>query len=202
MTHCSIPDSMLISFWDVLYDKIKQLDDVDQYVVFNDSNEARGRFIANFKELDFTIATEYMKPHIDGLDRHKQAAILIIAAINAEPVIYKDKGDVPKGKVFVWQTVPVACGLSYMLDQLNRLLDKKGSTGARLEKYYFPKPLSCTTDYLVVLGRNLLYASKKNAHWKLNPIDLANTLFLLEFIATEHYDIDTECLKEYTSHQD
>lgn len=193
MSRCSISDETLFAFWDVMYLQLQNLSRASEFLTFRDSVEARASFLRIYKDYENDVAENYMQTHIDGLDRHKQVAILIISAIKADPV--RVKVDLPDDRIFVWQTVVVACGLSYMLNQLNIVLRSRGYTGNAITEYSLPIAFSCDTDYLNILGRNILYIQKHDG-WELNPVDLANTLFLLEYITLIKSNLDLTILKE------
>lgn len=51
-----------------------------------------------------------------------------------------------------------------------------------IEEYIFPRPLSCDREYTEVICRDLYFAKK---HFELNPLSIANFLFLLEAYSFE-----------------
>ena len=132
-----------------------------------------------------------MKDSSKPLDRHKIAAILIISTIRTDVLksTKKNENDIFIGNYILATEV----GLSYMLQILNEELEKRELPP--IEKYYFPEAFSCKTDYSKIFYRNL-YFSNENADWGLNPLDIAERLFLLEYITLLKNEIDTSILKE------
>ena len=62
-----------------------------------------------------------------------------------------------------------------------------------LTEYIMPRALVCETDYETIICRNLYYAK---TYYDLNPIDLANTLFLLEQFTLLKLDVDLDILRK------
>lgn len=143
----------------------------------------------NFKRL-YDIVVQYMESKENPLDRHKIASIIMISIIQTDVIKSLRKEGVFVGKYILATEV----GLSYMLGELNDKLECKGVQ--RLEKYIFPKAMSCPTDYFRIFYRNLYYAHN-NKEWNLNPLDIAERLFLLEYITLEKNGIDPSILNEY-----
>ncbi|MCM1038966.1 MAG: hypothetical protein NC314_08260 [Roseburia sp.] len=123
------------------------------------------------------IVEQYMNTSSETLDRHKMAAILIIAIIKAEPLVCKKKH---ADSVFVANyVIAVEVGLSYMRELLNEILETLGEN--LIDKYFFPESWICENGYFRVFYRNL-YFTNTNVEWELNPLDIAEKLFLLEYI--------------------
>lgn len=57
-----------------------------------------------------------------------------------------------------------------------------------------PNAQSCGTPYMEIMCRNLYYAKND---YKLNPLDLADRLFLVEYIALTKEGIAPDILKDY-----
>lgn len=164
-------------------------------LIFN--KEAFEECYSHFKKWREILLKQYMKEEVIELDRHKIAAILSISIIESKAISYN--GDL-HGKIFLGlQLLSVSCGLSYMQLQLNNLLKSKNQK--TINKYLMPRPHSCETNYFDVIARNLYYeehGTDLNGRklWGLNPLQLANTFYLIELFTLEHYNIDTEILKE------
>lgn len=147
-------------------------------------------FDANCFELFYTrfkywhaLIKNFMDSSVTELDRHKIAAILTISIIESHSITYNN---LPENTVFIGaELYALTCGFSYMQDQLNNILRSKGQT--EIEKYVLPEPFYCSTKYLDVMARNLYYAETKvdddgTKLWGLNPLELANTFYLIEYI--------------------
>lgn len=136
---------------------------------------------------------QYMEDKDKPLDRHKMAAIFMISVIKAEVLDATKTQD-----VFVANYVLGAeVGFSYMRKALNeRLEERLGDETKSIEKFFFPQANSCPTDYFRIFYRNLYYANTNN-EWNLNPLDIAERLFLLEYLTLEHNGIQPSILKEY-----
>lgn len=140
------------------------------------------------KEL-ITVVKQYMNTSSETLDRHKMAAILIIAIIKSEPLICEK---VISDSVFVANyVVAVEVGLSYMRELLNDILEELEEN--MIDKYFFPESWTCENGYFRVFYRNL-YFTNINIEWGLNPLDIAEKLFLLEYITLLKKGINPEKL--------
>lgn len=135
------------------------------------------------------IVKKYMNNSSEVLDRHKMAAILIIAIIKAEPLVCKNERN---DSVFVANYVVAAeVGLSYMRELLNEMLEELGEN--LIDKYFFPDSWTCENGYFRVFYRNLFFTNT-NMEWGLNPLDIAEKLFLLEYITLLKRGINPEKL--------
>lgn len=156
--------------------------------------ESAQHIFANSCKTIYDNLLEYMEDKEKPLDRHKMAAIFMISVIKAEVL------DAPEEEntVFVGNYVLAAeIGFSYMLKALNEKLKEKHNGNVEpLQGFYFPKANSCTTDYFRIFYRNLYYANT-NKEWNLNPLDIAERLFLIEYLTLEHNQIQPDILREY-----
>ncbi len=135
------------------------------------------------------IVNQYMDESSDILDRHKMAAILIIAIIKSEPLVCKK---VNSDYVFVANyVIATEIGLSYMRELFNETLEELGEN--LIDKYFFPESWTCENDYFRVFYRNL-YFTDTNIEWGLNPLDIAEKLFLLEYITLLKKGVNPEKL--------
>ena len=80
-----------------------------------------------------------------------------------------------------------------MQDRLKKKLVDKGENP--IGKIWMPDALSCDAPYFEILCRNLFYA-KSDAGWNINPLDMAEKLFILEYVTLEKNGIDPHILKE------
>ncbi len=83
--------------------------------------------------------------------------------------------------------------IDYMIASLNRKLKEKGKS-IEVNGITYPVALSCKTPYFEICCRSLYYARK---HYMLNELDIADRLFLLEYITLKDIGINPSILKEY-----
>lgn len=176
--------------WNVLNGAIKTIDADDKKNNLIISCKDFEFFKETFNDLYNEILNGYMDERVNHLDRHKVAAIIIISILKTIDIKYKD---LPKTKVF-WgkQTVAINIGLNYMCGELNKILTENGWDG-EIEKFDMPNAISCDTSFEDIMIRNLVYA-EDNPEWGLNPLAIAEDLFLLEYITIIQKGIDFEYL--------
>ena len=148
-------------------------------------------FFQKFDKYIDMIKVKFMTKEVTDLDRHKVAAIIICSVIESE--IIQLKYTCSEEEAFIGnEKLAVTIGLSYMRETLKKIM--KGVQGEdRFIDYNFPKALACDTAYINILCRNLYYSYNE---FILNPIDLANELYLLEYISLIQCDIDVDVLRE------
>lgn len=133
----------------------------------------------------------YMDETVQHLDRHKVAAIIIVSLQQVAPLSYENLGE---DLFFVGQEVAaLKIGLAYMLEKLNEKLLSR-NINKKLKEFTFPNAQSCPTAYMEIMCRNLYYSKTE---YVLNPFELANELFLLEYISLTKEGIDPDLLKDY-----
>ena len=176
--------------WNVLNGALKATDDDDKKKNLTINCKDFNFFKKTFNDLYYKILNDYMEESVDNLDRHKVAAVIIISILKTIDIEYKN---LPKTKVF-WgkQTVAVNIGLNYMCGELNKILAGNGWDG-EIEKYDMPNAISCNTSFEDIMIRNLVYA-EDNPEWGLNPLTIAENLFLLEYITIIQKGIDFKYL--------
>lgn len=154
--------------------------------------EQKSLFFKSFQELYDYILNNCMavEKGIKALDRHKVTAIITISGIESNFVSI-DK--VPSGETFLGkEIVSLSVALSFIQATLNTQLKRVG-VDKEIEKFIFPKAWTCNTDYFDIMVRNLYYSQQ---HWKMNPLELAEKFFLIEYITLEKNGIDPEILRE------
>lgn len=143
-------------------------------------------FNEKFDEYLEEIKSKFMQNDVVDLDSHKIAAIIICSIIEANVIkvtySYNEKDLLFDGN----EKIAVKIGLSYMRSVLKQLLQGTSEEG-KFDDYVFPRAMMCDTDYMNIITRNLYYAK---TYFVLNPIDIANTLFLLENITLLNLGID------------
>ncbi|MCI9416332.1 MAG: hypothetical protein HFI82_02805 [Eubacterium sp.] len=140
-----------------------------------------------------TIKENVMYDNVQELDRHKLSAIIICSIIQSNPL--QVISDYEKDR-YVFdgnEKIAVNIGLSYMHSSLKELLQRRPDEAAKFSDFIFPIAFMCKTDYISILCRNLCYAKK---YYELNPVDLANTLFLIEYITLLQIGINPETMKQ------
>lgn len=159
---------------------------------FKYNNESEQNFNRNFDYFYNYIKSNVMYDTVQELDRHKLAAIIICSIIKSKTLQvispYSEDQYVFDGN----EKIAVNIGLSYMRSALKQLLSSQPEEAKKFNDYIFPKASMCDTDYITILCRNLCFAQK---HYELNPIDLANTLFLIEYITLIQISISPETMK-------
>lgn len=183
-------DQLIDKIWDIVKIGAGNICAKDTDICFGESKKETFK---NWVERLYDNLLEYMEDAEKPLDRHKMAAIFIVAVIKAE-VLEGERREA----VFVGNYILAAeVGFSYMRKVLNEKLEEKlGVETKNIERFYFPKANSCPTDYFRIFYRNLYFADT-NEEWGLNPLDIAERLFLLEYLTLEHNDIEPSILKEY-----
>lgn len=177
--------------WEMFVSVAEQMMQDDSDIVLNYAAEQH--FSDSFDTLYKYIKEEYMKVGVVYLDRHKVAAIVIIAFIRVNALGY---GKRLESSMFLGNyKLAISVGLSYMLVMLNNELMENGCK-TTIEKYVMPEVLMDDIPYIDVFARNIYYLETQRKS-DLNVIDLANSLFLLECITMEKYGISPNCLKHY-----
>lgn len=182
-------DPVIKVIWNALGDSCQWYISKDPHLVFHDGyfDTFRQKFI----ELYGSIMKKYMKPGVFELDRHKVASIAIITSIEAEVISCKnEKAD--SGIVFLGQEmISTEVALTWMLRGLNAKLKESGQS-AVIDRYLMPTAFACPTPYFEVFCRNLYFA---RINYQLNPLDIAEKLFLLEYITLLDKGINLELLQ-------
>lgn len=192
-------DYIAKSTLDILETAVQNIQNKDKIQIKIDSKK-KEKFNKIFKENEEKIRMKYMKPEVENLDRHKIAGLLIYAIISSDIIVPARKcGD--KEIFFGKYLIAVNIGLSYLLDRLNELLIAGNHITKEIEEIWMPPfVFSCPNNpYYEVFARNLLF-SEENKDWNINPLDLSEKLFLLEFVTLEKTGINPEILKEKQVH--
>lgn len=154
---------------------------------------AKNLYAKEFENLYEYIKKQYMSQEVEYLDRHKVAAIIMIAIIRSDAIVYK--GQIPENQVFLGTYfIAASTGFSYMKEKVDALLK---THGYHIDKIWFPTPISCETPFFEVFSRNLYFAAT-DSEWGLNPLAIAEELFILEYVTLEKAGIDPQILKGTT----
>lgn len=178
----------IVAYWNALKKTTALYQEKDSNIVFNENKY--NEFESNFKEMYERIKKEYMKPNVRNLDRHKVASVMIVTTLNLDIITYaKNIGE--KHCFLGSEMFSTEVALNWMLDSLNDKL--KGFGKDSLKAYYMPQAFTCNTPYFDIFCRNL-YLAKRD--YKLNPLDISEKLYLLEYITLQQKNIDPSILQE------
>lgn len=174
------------SIWDAIIKECEREMEKDSSLVMY--TDAEKLFYSNFNYYYNLIVNKFMKLKEKHLDRHKIAAVTICAILTsdilgiAEEEKYKGTPD----DIFLAnEKIALEIALSDMHRQLKQEFEQgKIPYESVFEKFVFPKPLSCDREYTEVICRDLYYAKK---YFELDPLSIANFLFLLESYSFEAY---------------
>lgn len=178
--------------WNVIIEKAKALINENtklNIIMYTDSEKL---FKDNFDFYVGMVKNNFMQHSIDDLDRHKISAIIICSVLHNDVlgISVKDKAVFQEEKnVFLGnEKLAVNVALSYMYKELKKdIKSEKVPYDTLFPHYILPKPYSCDRDYDLVLCRDLYYAKK---FFSLNPLSLANLLFLIEEYSFTSYSIE------------
>lgn len=175
--------------WDLLDGEYKKYNQNNPQFKFDKTKKEvfKEKFIRSYNE----IIKKFMEPSVKTLDRHKVAALIMVSILEADAISYENLDD---DCVFIGaELLALKVGLAYMVEKLNEKLASRGIS-QKIEEFEFPDAQSCATPYMEIICRNLYYAKE---YYILNPLDLADRLFLIEYIALSKKEIDPDVLKDY-----
>lgn len=160
--------------------------------MFEYNENGKSIFSKNFDKYFNDIKDKVMRTEVKGLDSHKIAAVIICSIIKADALSVAAY-DYEADKIFDGnEKVAVKVGLGYMAAALKKILEGTAEEG-KFTEYIMPQALMCDTKYMTIICRNLYYAK---TYYELNPIDLANTLFLFEQFTLLQKGVDSEILRK------
>lgn len=174
--------------WELLNKTIIELKD-ENILIDNDAYE---NFKKIFKDLYDEIRKAYMEKKEESLDRHKLASIIIVSILKSGCIKHQNPIDENNEIFFAPYVLATSVGMTFMQRELNKTLKRKKKK--MIQKLTFPDAFSCDTSYFDIFCRNLYYAND-NKQYGLNPLDIAEKLFLLEYIAVKNEKIDVNILK-------
>ena len=178
------------AFWNALNDTVKYHSNKDKYLHFDESR--RDFFLDESEKLYNTIKDHYMdNSKVTVLDRHKVAAVCIIESIKSNAVQYR--GNIDEDHRFLGpQMFATEVAFAWMLGQLNECL-KKAGLAIQLKTLYMPEAFVCDTPYFEIFSRNLFF-SPDFCNGGYNPLDIAEKLYLLEYITLLKNNVDPTML--------
>jgi len=158
------------------------------------SIQAKQTFFQGFCADYSYFAREFMQKKGTRLDRHKVAAIAMINLLGIDMFENPPAIDDRLLPGFPQQEIAIDVGLTFMLDQMNYELKKRLSVRDEIPIYCMPHPFSTGIPYAELLARELYWTQK---YYMLNPLSLANQLFMLEYFTLLNANINPEGLKTY-----
>lgn len=158
---------------------------------FHDSQK-KDLFEKKFIHLCNYIRETFMSPNTETLDSHKQAAALVISAIECKLVAPKNKDN----SMLLYNTA-LGLGILYLQNRMNEQLHNLKLIDKNTEiKISFPTAFACDTPYFSIMTRLLYYedSSKEQGEdlkpylnydgstLKYNILEMSDRFFLLEYI--------------------
>lgn len=194
-------NSIINIFWDSLEKTVKYYRRSDKNIVLN--IEKKEDFYKDVKKRYYDLKDCYMTKETDNiknannedkvyLDRHKVAAIFIVSAIENNLIKYSKEID--KSKFIGCEMFITEVAWSWMVDKLNDSLKKTNKETPHIDNLFMPKAFACPTPYFDIFCRELFYANEAN---KLFELDIAEKLFLIEYITLLKNNINPDILCEY-----
>lgn len=152
-------------------------------VMYTDSEKL---FHENFNYFYSLISDKFMKLKDEHLDRHKIAAVIICAILKSDVlgIACGHNSSQTIDDIFLAnEKLALNIALSDMYQRLiiEYQMEKIPYEGI-FKEYIFPRPLSCDREYTEVICRDLYFAKK---YFELDPLSIANFLFLLEAFSFE-----------------
>jgi len=193
--------TMLWNKYEQIFDRSKDILQKNRNVELTLDKSKKEVFINNFCNRYKFVMDTYMDNVVGSLDRHKVAAIAIIEFIGSDILKY-DEPTLANNEIFIPKYFLAAqTGLAFMQYWFSNLLESKGLE--RIDEWTWPKLLSCPqNEYFCVFSRNLYYISQrlegagKKYVSDYNELDLAEKLYLIEYITILSRGIDPENLVE------
>lgn len=177
------------NLWDIVEKEYKKYEEKDSNFIF--AKDKQDEFKKQVDLLYKDIKRQYMLPTVKHLDRHKMAACIIIKMLEMDIISYKK---VSSEYLFIGaELIALKVGLSYMRAKVNEKLAER-KVIRRMKRFTFPEAQACETPYIEIICRNLYYAKRD---FVFNPLDLADRLFLLEYISLQKQRINPNRLKDY-----
>lgn len=188
-----------IAVWDAVIEQCSiMMEDDKNIVMYTDSEQL---FHQNFNYYYHLILDKFMKLPDEHLDRHKIAAVIICSILKSDILGISCSLEAQQSidDIFLAnEKLAFNIALSYMHQKLiDEFKAGKIPFEGIFDDYTFPRPLSCDRDYTEVICRDLFFAKK---YFELDPLSIANFLFLLEEYSFEASHIPINVKKwEYLS---
>lgn len=180
--------------WDALRRTCEQTDEKSGITFCAEKYE---QFEDNFKRYYEMFRNDFMTAKTTELDEHKQAAIIIVSAIEANAIRQEAK----EGMIALAPyAVPLNVSLYFLLDRINEKLKRVGEK--EITEFFLPFPLACDTPYFESLCR-ILYLENGGAKetgitypMSFSVVEWADRFFLLEYILLQQNSINPFQLRE------
>lgn len=154
--------------------------------------DKKSEFDKEFDALYGLIMEQCMAKDVDNLDAHKQASIGAIVFSKIAPI--GSKVAISDDEVFIVnESLGLSVALSCMQDYLNTRLQRNGKN--TLDKPYdMPEPINCNDNFFFIMCRTMYY-NKLNGIIDKTVLNLADILFLIEYITLQNNNISLDDLK-------
>ncbi len=180
-----------IAVWNAVIKETEKMMAVDETLVM--FTDAENLFYKNFNYYYNLIVINFMKSGDKNLDRHKVAAVIICAILesNILGIARGEEGRQTIDDIFLAnEKIAVNIAFSYMYQELLQEYDNGKIPYDKLfDSFVFPKPLSCDREYTEIICRDLFFAK---TYFQLNPLSIANFLFLLEAYSFEVLGLEAD----------
>lgn len=194
-------EAVIGKVWDALKLTCEQIDGKFG-VSFHEENYSK--FAEFFEKYYNLLLDQFMTNHTTELDEHKQAAVIVISAIESNAI---QQSTVEDNITLAPYAVALNVGLSFLLDRINEKIQKRLGMNEKktINEFYLPYPLACDTPYFESLCRILYFENggteKEGIDYpmKFNIVEWADRFFLLEFILLQQNKINPWQLREEVS---
>lgn len=184
--------------WDALQESCDLWNKKESSAQLTFHSERREEFIDIFAKYYESIKEQFMTSDTKALDTHKQVAIMMISAWEANVIEQApcEEGQIPLG----CQAVILDVALSYLEQSVNK---KLADIKVRPIKLKLPEALACDTSYFNILRRMLYYElflgrqqGSNGYGMTYNILEWSDRFFLLEYITLLENGIDPKLIKD------
>lgn len=173
-----------ITIWKAIMEQSRIMMEMDSLLVMYTDSETL--FHQNFNYYYSLISDKFMKIKNEHLDRHKIASIIICAILKSDilGIACGQNSSQTIDDIFLANE---KLALNIALSDMHQRLQQDYKIGkipydGLFADFVFPRPLSCDREYTEVICRDLYFAKK---YFELDPLSIANFLFLLEAFSFE-----------------
>jgi len=170
----------------------------------------KGRFVLNLENFDLFeenfnrrqkfVLEQYMDESVKSLDRHKLSAIIIIELVRSNVMTLLQERNDADGNIAIDEYVfATLTGMELLRYWLNKKLIRRNIP--EIAKWEYPMLLACPdNEYYKVFARNLFFTQKSERTEEyatgFNELELAEKLYLFEYISLISNNIDVQQLQE------
>lgn len=178
------------SLWESFKNEAKKIVENNINLKFNEDKV--DEFNKEFDNLYNLIIKTCMADDVKNLDAHKQAAIGAIVFSKIAPITCNEV--IPEDEAFIVnESLGLSVALSCMHDYLNTRLNQNGKKSLEIP-YEMPTPLNCSDNFFFIMCRTMYY-NRMDGIIDKTVLNLANILFLLEYITLQDQGISLQDLK-------